>query len=130
NGYDGVTSVGQRLANKLGRTYVTLGFVWNQGGFAAAPQATAAGNMHEVGPDAPGGLGATFAAVGPPVAPLGLRAGPAGVVKSWFAAPHRARDIGATFTTEANMDGVFELSASYDAIIFVEHTSAAHRLQR
>jgi erythromycin esterase len=130
DGYDGVASVGHRLATRLGRDYVTLGFVWNQGGFAAFPQGAATGVSHEVGPDASGGLGATFAAVGLPIAAFDLRTAPAGVVKRWLGAPHRTRDIGASFTTEANMDGVFELSASYDAVIFVDHTSAARRLQR
>jgi hypothetical protein len=29
------------------------------------------------------------------------------------------------FTSEANMDGVFELSARFDAVIFIDRTTAA-----
>lgn len=126
DGYDGVVSVGQRLARRLGRDYVTFGFVWNQGGFGAF-QLSGGGWAHEVGPDKPGGLGATFASLGVPIAAVDLRAA-TGAAATWFASPHRTRDIGAGFTTEANMDGVFELSHSYDCVLFVDRTSAARRL--
>jgi erythromycin esterase len=125
-GYDGTVSVGQRLAQQRGRDYVAFGFVWNQGGFGAVeyggPWA------HQVGPEAPGGLGATFAQLASPQAAFDLRAAPRGVVASWFASPHRMRDIGALFTTEDHMDEVTRLSTCFDAVIFIDRTSAARQL--
>lgn len=125
-GYDGTISVGQRLAQQRGRDYVAFGFVWNQGGFGAfefgGPWA------HQVGPEAAGGLGATFAQLGVPHAAFDLRAAPRGVVASWLAAPHRMRDIGALFTSEDHMDEVTRLSACFDAVLFIDRTSAARPL--
>jgi len=124
-GYDGTISVGERLAAQLRRDYLAFGFVWNQGGFGAieygGPWA------HQVGPEAPGGLGATFAQLGMPQAAIDLRTAPRGVA-SWLAAPHRMRNIGALFTSEDHMDEVTHLSACFDAVLFVDRTSAARRL--
>lgn len=125
-GYDGTISVGQRLAQQRSRDYVAFGLVWNQGGFGAVeyggPWA------HEVGPEAPGGLGATFAQLGVPQAAFDLRAAPRGLVASWLAAPHRMRDIGALFTNEDHMDEVTRLSACFDVALFIDRTSAARPL--
>ena len=125
-GYDGVVSVGQRLAARYRRDYVALGFVWNQGGFggfeSGGPWA------HEVGPEAAGGLGATFASLGRPIAWIDLRTAPRGEVASWFAALHRTREIGALFTREAHMDATTRLSACFDAVFFIDRTSAARPL--
>jgi erythromycin esterase len=124
-GYDGTISVGQRLAQR-GRDYVAFGFVWNQGGFGAVDYGAAW--THQVGPEAPGGLGATFAQLGLPHAAFDLRAAPRGAVASWFAAPHRFRDIGALFTSDEHMDEVTRLSTCFDAVLFIDRTSAARRL--
>jgi erythromycin esterase len=125
-GYDGTISVGQRLAQQRGRDYVTFGFVWNQGGFGAVEYSGPW--AHQVGPEAPGGLGATFAQLGVPLAAFDLRAAPRGVVASWLAAPHPMRNIGALFTTEDRMDDVTRLSTCFDAVLFIDRTSAARQL--
>ena len=46
----------------------------------------------------------------------------------WFAAPHRTREIGALFTTEDHMDSATRLSACFDAVIFIDRTTAARTL--
>src|SRR6185295_11409594 len=125
-GYNGVMSVGQRLAARYPRDYVTFGFVWNQGGFGAVERGGPW--AHEVGPEAVGGLGATFASLGLPIAAIDLRTAPRGEVASWFAAPHRTREIGALFTTEDHMDSTTRLSACFDAVIFIDRTTAARTL--
>ena len=125
DGYDGVISVGQRLAARYGKSYVALGFAWNQGGFRALEYGGP--EVHEVGADAPGGFGATFASLGLPLAAIDLR-GARGAVRAWFAAPHRTREIGALFTTEEHMDAVVRLSGSFDAVLFIDQTTPARRL--
>lgn len=125
-GYDGVVSVGQRLAARYPRDYVAFGFVWNQGGFGAVERGGPW--AHAVGPEAAGGLGATFASLRLPIAAFDLRSAPRGEVAAWFAAPHLAREIGALFTTEEHMDSVTRLSACFDAVIFVDRTAAARAL--
>lgn len=124
-GYDGVVSVGQRLAARYGARYVAFGFVWNQGGFRAREYGGP--EVHEVGPEAVGGIGATFAGLGLPLAVIDLRAA-RGAAKAWLAAPHRTRAIGALFTTEAHMDGVTRLSNEFDAALFIDRTTASRPL--
>jgi erythromycin esterase len=124
-GYDGTISVGQRLGQQRSRDYVAFGFVWNQGGFGAfergGPWA------HQIGPEAAGGLGATFAELGLPRAAFDLLAA-RGAVASWLAAPHRFRDIGALFTSDDHLDEVTRLSTCFDAVLFIDRTSAARQL--
>lgn len=126
-GYYGVRSVGQRLAARYPRDYVAFGFVWNQGEFGAIERGGPW--KHQVGPEATGGLGATFARLGLPIAVVDLRTAPRGEVSSWFAALHHTREIGALFTTAENMDATTRLSACFDAVIFVDRTTAARRLR-
>lgn len=125
-GYDGTVSVGQRLGQQRGRDYVAFGFVWNQGGFGAFERGGSW--AHQIGPEAAGGLGATFAQLGLPQAAFDLRAAPRGTVASWLAAPHRFRDIGALFTSDEHMDEVTRLSTCFDAALFIDRTSAARQL--
>ena len=105
---------------------MAFGFAWNQGGFRAVE--LEGPPVHEVGADSPGGLGATFASLGLPSFALDLRTAPRGAVKAWLAAPHRAREIGAIYTSAPHMDGVFSLSACYDAILFIHRTTASRSL--
>ena len=125
-GYDGTISVGQRLGQQRGRDYVAFGFVWNQGGFGAVERGGPW--AHKIGPEAAGGLGATLAEVGLPHAAFDLRAAPRGTVARWLAAPHRFRDIGGLFTSDEHMDEVTRLSTCFDAVLFIDRTSAARQL--
>ncbi len=127
-GYDGWTSVGERTAKRYGRAYLSIGFLWNQGGFrASSPDGK---RLHTVGPESKGGLGATLARAAIPLFALDLRRAPKGVVRAWFDAPHFTRDIGATYTTDINMEGVFYLSRQFDAVLFVDTTSAPQDIRR
>jgi hypothetical protein len=49
-------------------------------------------------------------------------------VRDWFWAPHAVREIGAAFASEPGMRYPTVLPALYDAVIFVDRTTAARPL--
>jgi erythromycin esterase len=120
--------MGADLRRMYGDQMVVFGFAFNQGSFQAVGSARL--KSHTVPPAPEGSLDATLAASGIPLFALDLRQAPkSGPVAEWLKAPHKTRSIGAMYP-----DGEpFALMAdqvapeNYDAILFVEKTTAAHR---
>lgn len=106
---------------------VVFGFSFGQGSFrASGPD----GRIHEFSVDPPpeGGVDATLAAIGIPLYVADLRGRPrTGQAADWLRSHHLARFIGAAYNQD--WAGAFceptSLAESYDAIFFVERTSAA-----
>jgi erythromycin esterase len=127
----GVEWMGSHLRKRLGSEMVVFGFAFNQGGFQAMemPFATGKGlRAFDVGPAPEGSLDATLAAAGLRIAAIDLRALPKdGVVAKWFGEPRQTRSIGAGYGEQmaANFLAKQVTPQLYDALLFVEKTSAA-----
>jgi erythromycin esterase len=133
-GYDFVTlgvrfdaaTMGSFLHAMFGAEHVVVGFAFNQGGFRAW-----GGNSmdtHVVGPAPDGLLDAVLAATGVPLFALDLARVPAnGPVAKWMASKPAQRMIGGGFVPkyEHNMNSAGDPRDNYDAILFVERTTAA-----
>jgi erythromycin esterase len=126
---------GAFLRDAFGSRYLSIGFAFNQGGFSAHEYAFGAvrawNRSFMLGPAPVGSLDATLAAAGLRVAALDLRTIPrTGPVAAWFASPRETRSIGSGFFQR--FAGAF-LEAQvvlrrYDALLFVEKTTAGRRL--
>ena len=128
---DGAYSpMGADLRRTYGDQMVVFGFAFNQGSFQAKALGDGGLKDHTVPPAPAGSLDATLAASGIPLFALDLRQAPkSGPVAEWLKAPHKTRSIGSMY-----LDGEpFALMAdqvapeNYDAILFVEKTTAARR---
>lgn len=129
--------MGARLRAALGRDYLSVGFVFDEGEFTAHEYAFGELREHDrtfrVGPGPPESLGATLAAAGLRVALLDLRTlPPVGPVAEWFAAPREVRNVGSTYFER--FAGAFwraqVLPRRYDVLLFVRHTTASDRPRR
>jgi erythromycin esterase len=126
------TSMGSYLFKSLGKQMVVFGFAFNQGSFQAVeyPPETGAGrHPFSVGPTSPGGLDATLSAAGMPLAALDLRTLPGdGPVHAWFQHSHLVRMIGAIYIPPTPQQFISPqvITQRYDALLFVDNTSAAH----
>ena len=121
--------MGATLREMFGNEMVVFGFAFNQGSFQAVePQK---GLQDFTVPPAPtGSLDATLGATGIPLFVLDLRRAPkTGPVASWWNEPHLSRSIGAVFSESTAPQYLNPLTAprSYDALLFVEKTTAARR---
>jgi erythromycin esterase-like protein len=125
---DGTIAMGQHLAKRFGKRYLSIGFAAGGGSITAMVRGEGVHTI-AVGDPPAGGIDGTFARAGHPRFLLDLRAAPAGVVRDWLAAPQQKRSIGSIYTSEPNMDEVVHLSRTHDAIIFVDRTSASHVLE-
>jgi erythromycin esterase len=126
------TSMGSYLFKSLGQQMVVFGFAFNQGSFQAVeypPETFRGRHPFTVGPTSPGGLDATLSAAGKPLAALDLRTLPAdGPVHAWFQHSHLVRMIGAVYTPPTPEQFIVAqvITQRYDALLFVDNTSAAH----
>jgi erythromycin esterase len=113
----------------FGNDMVVFGFAFNQGSFQAVePQKGLRG--FTVPPSPSGSLDATLAATGIPLFALDLRQVPkTGPVAAWWNEPHPSRSIGAMFSESTAAQYLQPLTAprSYDALLFVEKTTAARK---
>lgn len=127
----GIESMGVHLRRMFGAEMVIFGFAFNQGGFQAMemPFATGKGlRPFNVGSAPTGSLDATLAAAGLQLAAIDLHALPKeGAVAKWFAEPQQTRSIGASYGEQmaANFLDDQVTPQLYDALLFVEKTSAA-----
>ena len=136
NGHVAIAPSGQTMGSflhqALGQQMVVFGFAFNRGSFQAVefpPQAGKGRHAFAVNGAAPGSLDATLAAAKLPLFALDLHQLPAGgLVADWFSRPHATWSIGAIFTPEAANTFAFPQTVTrvYDALLFVENTSAAH----
>jgi erythromycin esterase len=127
----GIEWMGSHLRKSIGAEMVVFGFAFNQGGFQAMelPLETGKGlRPFNVGPAPAGSLDATLAAAGLQIAAIDLRSLPKnGIVAKWFAEPKQTRSIGSGYSEQmaANFLAKQVTPQLYDALLFVEKTSAA-----
>ena len=123
--------MGADLRRMYGDQMVVFGFAFNQGSFQAKAMSEGGRLKNHTVPPAPGGsLDATLAASGIPLFALDLRQAPkSGPVAEWLKAPHKTRSIGAGYPDGEPFALMAEQVApeNYDAILFVEKTTAARR---
>jgi len=128
-GYGGYEPMGVSLRKMFGAQMVVFGFAFNQGSFQAIEIGK---GLHDFNVPAapPRSLDATFAAAGIPLFALDLRDAPkTGPVADWLRAPHKSRIIGAVYSESSAAQYLMDLTAtqSYDAMLFVEKTTAARK---
>lgn len=127
--------MGAHLAEQLGTGYVALGFVFSGGSFQArdwteGPRKPGGLRVHEVGPSPAGDVGAEFARTGLGRFVLDLRiAEEDSPARRWLGVPRPQREIGAAFPGEKHMSLPKSLPGLYDAVIFVETTTTARKLE-
>ena len=84
-----------------------------------------------MGPAPAGSLDATLAATGIPVFALDLRDAPkSGLVAAWLGEAHKTRSIGSMYSQDSAAQYMVDLNApqGFDAILFVEKTTAARKI--
>ena len=120
-------SMGTVLRKTYGEKMVVCGFSFDQGSFQALQRGKGL-RQFTVGPAIPGSLDAALAAAGIPLFAVDLRAAPSsGAVAEWLNTPQPMRSIGAIYSDSAP-EAYFGLVSphSFDVILFVKHTTAAH----
>jgi erythromycin esterase len=125
----GFEPMGAFLRKMFGAQMVVFGFAFNQGSFQAVELNKGLRDF-TVGPAPAGSLDATLAAAAIPLFALDLRGIPTGSpVAAWLAEPHKTRSIGAVFSQDSAGQYLLDMSAhqSFDAILFVEKTTAARK---
>lgn len=135
-GIGGFDPMGASLRKMFGKQMVVFGFAFNKGSFQAMemPFPSKRGlQIFNVDPAPEGSLDAMLASAGLRIAAIDLRALPkAGVVADWFSQPRATRSIGAgygeSFATEFLVNQV--VPKCYDALLFVEKTTAARALPK
>ena len=121
----GSNMMGSELRSVYGAQMVVFGFAFYQGSFQAVEQGGGLRNF-TVTPAPAGSFDATLAASGIPIFALDLKHAPAdGSVVAWLKEPQRTRSIGAVYSETSNYFSALSPRASFDAILFVNHTTAA-----
>jgi erythromycin esterase len=130
------TMMGSHLRRMFGSEMAIFGFAFNQGGFQAmempCPSATGLRSFN-VGPAPDGSLDATLASAGLRIAAIDLRTLPKeGEAAKWFSEPRATRIIGAGYGERfaAHFLDRQVTPQIYDAILFVEKTTAARPLAK
>jgi erythromycin esterase-like protein len=126
-GGEGYGSMGAALRQMYGDKMVVFGFAFNQGSFQAV-EVQKSRHDFTVPPAPDGSLDATLAATGIPLFALDLRRIPKeGPVAEWWNQAHQTRSIGALFSDAQAANYLFNqtVQKSYDALLFVEKTTAA-----
>ena len=120
-------SMGTVLRKTYGEQMVVCGFSFDQGSFQALQRGKGL-RQFTVGPAIPGSLDAALAAAGIPLFAVDLRAAPSsGAVAEWLNTPQPMRSFGAIYSDSAP-EAYFGLVSphSFDVILFVKYTTAAH----
>jgi erythromycin esterase len=127
----GMDWMGLHLRRMFNAEMVVFGFAFNQGGFQAIEMPVGSGRglrNFDVGPGPADSLEAMLASVGLQIAAIDLRKLPAvAAVTNWFNEPRSTRSIGAAYGEQFAANFIAKESApkSYDALLFVEKTTAA-----
>ncbi len=127
-GIRGYKPMGGDLRTMYGGQMVVFGFAFNRGSFQAIPAGGGSPLRDWTVPPAPeGSLDAKLGSAGIPVFAVDLRGAPA-----WFNESHRARMIGAIFSEDNQQNYWNDMVATkaYDALLFVENTTAARKNPR
>ncbi|MEU0852958.1 erythromycin esterase family protein [Streptomyces flaveolus] len=117
---------GDFLREQLGRRYLSVGLTFDRGSFNALGQD---GGVHRftVGPAAPGTAEHTLDRVRYRDYLVDLRATPA-AARTWLAAPHTVKNIGATYPGIADAPQI-RLAQTHDVVIHLQRVEAAHMLK-
>jgi erythromycin esterase-like protein len=101
---------------------VVLGSAFNQGAFRSIAKGAGFLKNFTLPPAPPDSLDGTLAAAGIPVFALDLRAAP-----PWFSKPRASRQLGAIYneTVPDNYLAEFKAPKAYDAVLFIDTTTAA-----
>lgn len=133
-GGGGYEPMGVSLRRMFGNQMVVFGFAFNQGSFQAMempfPSKTGLRNFN-LDPSPEGSLDAMLASAGLQIAAIDLRALPkTGEVAKWFSAPRATRSIGAGYGEQFAANFLVDqvTPGIYDALLFVEKTTAARPL--
>jgi erythromycin esterase len=124
----GLKSQGRTLRERHGKDYVVFGFAFGDGSFQVRDHSKTketAVTAVTLGAPQVGDVSAPFRAAGKPVIVVDLRKAPRGVVADWFASPHPMRETGSVFTSDDAMSYPQEVSNRYDALIYVDKTTAS-----
>lgn len=115
-------SMGEELHDMYGAQMVVLGFAFNRGSFQAMGARGGGLQNFTVGPAPAGSLDALLGAAGIPLFALDLRNAPPSLHET-----RPSRQIGAVFASETETNYFRRVSAPtiFDAILFVENTTAA-----
>ncbi|HVS01034.1 MAG TPA: erythromycin esterase family protein, partial [Thermoanaerobaculia bacterium] len=123
---DPIPLMGHHLEAELGKDYLSIGFLFHHGAFQAIDQAGYGLKELTIGPPSAGTLENTFERAGLPLCLLDLRRlPPSGAVAEWFGRPQVMREIGSTFSSEADMATEVVLPDQYEAVIYIETTTRA-----
>ena len=122
--------MGSYLRKMFGPQYVAFGFAFNEGSFQAVETGK---GLHDFSLSAApeGSLDATLASAGLPLMALDLRTPPKNpTAAEWLKAAHPTRSIGAVFSVHqaANYFADAPAPEMFDVLLFVEKTTAAHKL--
>jgi erythromycin esterase len=127
--------MGSYLRAALKEQMFVFGFAFGEGSFQARQMPFGIGTPlrdFTAPPTPAGGLDSTLQAAGLRLAAVNLRAIPkTGTIAEWFAVPHVTRAIGAGYSDALAQAFMFKQVApdEYDGLLFVDHTSAARRLE-
>jgi len=123
----GYRSMGEELNDMYGAQMVVLGFAFNRGSFQAIGGRGGGLQNFTVGPAPAGSFDALLATAGIPLFALDMRNAPPSLRE-----PRQSRQIGAVFSneTEANFFARVSAPSIFDAILFVENTTAARPVAR
>ncbi len=133
---EGYEPMGASLRKMFGDRMVVFGFAFNQGSFQAMEMPFPSKNglrNFTVDPAPVGSLDAMLAAAGLRIAAIDLRSLPKkGAVANWFGEPRATRSIGSGYGEQfaANFLEKQVIPKNYDALLFVEKTTAARPLPR
>lgn len=133
-GENGFDPMGAALRKMFGNQMIVFGFAFNQGGFQAIemPIPSKRGlRTFNVDPAPEGSLDAMLASAGLQIAAIDLRALPkSGAVANWFSERRATKSIGAGYGEQyaANFLAHQVTPKIYDALLFVEKTTAARAL--
>ena len=121
-------SMGSELSRMYGPQMVIFGFTFHQGSFQAVSQGGKGLKDFTVPPAPAGSLDTTLASAGIPLFALDLHRAQ-GPAAAWLAEGHDSRNIGALYPEDQPFALMYPLKASeaYDALFFVEKTSAARK---
>jgi erythromycin esterase len=123
---NGRVPMGWHLKNTFGKDLVVFGFAFNQGSFQSMDSRQKRLISFTVDPMPEGSLDETLAKANLKIAALDLRSidTPA---KEWFDVEHLTRSIGAMYDASSSKSFYYKstITKNYDALLFVEKTSAA-----
>jgi hypothetical protein len=124
DGIRGYAPMGADLRRMYGDQMVVFGFAFNRGAFQAIGAGGGGLRDWTVGAAPEGTLDQKLASAGIPLFAIDLRNAPA-----WFNETHRARMIGSVYSQENQQNFWSDMVATkaYDALLFVDNTTAARK---